>query len=310
MKRLLLLFAALSLNVSAQTDTPDPLGPNQITVPEAEQAPVVTPDAVVTPAATTTFTMGQATVFTSPDNGNGDLFLAQKTPLNQAGTVDSLSFYITAPAGQLYLAVYSDSAGIPNALLATTALFTPACSTVPCWVTQPVVTPVLLQPGTYWLAYHPSSSSLAFVKADIGGGSVFYARTFAAPPATFGQPFSTTSSQWSLYATLTPPPTGPVNGTPGAPTVGTVEYGSMTFAWDAPVLPPGSTVTVKQYKLYVSQGSGVSGCPGGGNFVTAVALTATYTHLALGMSHQGQVTAIGSDNSESACSNIATGTPK
>jgi hypothetical protein len=261
-------------------------------------------------AAAGTFTMGQPNIFASANSGDANLLVAQKTPLNQAGTVNTLSFYVTATAGQLYLGVYSDNAGIPSSLLATTAVFTPTCQAYPCWVTQPVVTPVLLQPGNYWLAYHPSSSSLAFVKADVGGGSVFYSRTFAALPSTFGQPFSTTSAQMSFYATLTPPPSGPVNGTPGAPTVGTTEYGSMTFAWNAPVLPPGSTVAVTGYKLYVGQGVGASGCPGGSSFVTAVALTATYQHLAMGMTHQGQVTALGSDNSESACSNIASGTPK
>jgi hypothetical protein len=72
------------------------------------------------------------------------------------------------------------------------------------WNTANVVTPVVLQPGTYWLAYLPSSDDLQFEKAISGGGSVLTNFTFAPMPAAFPAPVSTIPYQWSFYATLIP----------------------------------------------------------------------------------------------------------
>ncbi len=249
------------------------------------------------------FNIGQTTVLSNPDSGNGNMLLAQQTTLTQVGTLNSLSFYVSTVGGQLYLGVYSNNAGIPGTLLATTAVFTPIAG----WNTKPVVTPVSLAVGTYWLAYHPSSSSLGFVNSAVGGGSKYLTRTFAALPSSFGSPVSTSASQWSFYATLSQPVTGPVNGTPSKPTIVMASFGSMTFAWDAPVLPANPPTTIAGYRLYVGQGA--SGCPGP-TFVSATGLSAQYPHLASGVTYTGQVTTLGADGSESLCSNTATGIPK
>lgn len=254
--------------------------------------------ALVAWLALSAFTIGQPTIFTAADSGNGNLLLAQTTPVPQAGTLTSLSFYVTTPAGQMYLAAYADAAGKPGALLATTAVFTPVVG----WNTQPVVAPANLDAAsTVWLAYLPSSNALAFVKATVGGGSAVISRTFGAPPAAFGAPASSTPSQWSLYATLTPVAATPVDATPGSPSVALATFGLMNFAWDA---PPG---VVAGYRLYV--GAGASGCPGP-NYVSSVAAVATVQHLAWGATQVAQVTAVDANGGESPCSNVASGQPQ
>src|SRR5262249_15079876 len=73
------------------------------------------------------------------------------------------------------------------------------------WNTAKVTTPATLAPGSYWLAYLPSSDALAFRKAPISNGapnSRYYSYAFGTLPATFSATPSTTSSHWSLYATL------------------------------------------------------------------------------------------------------------
>lgn len=44
-------------------------------------------------------------MFNEPDSGNGNLLLAQDAVLSQPGTLQSLSFYVTA-AGRLRLGLY------------------------------------------------------------------------------------------------------------------------------------------------------------------------------------------------------------
>ena len=70
-----------------------------------------------------------------------------------------------------------------------------------------------LQPGSYWLAYAPSSNTLAFRKGLGTGSSRLYSRTFQAMPTTFSTSPSSDPNHWSFYATLTPtapPPPQPL----------------------------------------------------------------------------------------------------
>jgi hypothetical protein len=78
----------------------------------------------------------------------------------QSGTLQTLSFYVTEAAGNLTLGIYDANgpSGGPATLLAATSEFTPVVG----WNTYPVINPVLLTPGTYWLAYAPTSNDLHF----------------------------------------------------------------------------------------------------------------------------------------------------
>jgi fibronectin type 3 domain-containing protein len=156
-------------------------------------------EASATPAATET--MGANTVLPLADSGNGNLLTAQQATLAQAGTLQSLSFYVTQAAGSLILGVYDASgpSGGPGKLLAQTSSFTPVVG----WNTAAVTTSVQLAAGTYWLAYLPSDNNLAFVKTTTSPvNSEWYSFSFGPLPAQFSTSFLTSSSHWSLYATL------------------------------------------------------------------------------------------------------------
>ena len=110
--------------------------------------------------AQTAITIGETTVLTSNDSGNGNLLIAQQATLSQIATIQSLSFYVTTAGGDLRLGIYDATGpnGGPGAKKAETNSFTPTTG----WNTANVITPASLPVGTYWLAYLPSSSSLGF----------------------------------------------------------------------------------------------------------------------------------------------------
>ena len=153
-------------------------------------------------AAQTTITMGDKTVEAAFDNGNGNLLLSQQAILAQPATLQSLSFYVTTASGSLVLGVYSPNGpnGGPGTLLATTATAT----AVTGWNTLMTSTHPVLQSGTYWLAYFPSSNNLAFRKQNNSGSCWMKSRTFGPMPTTFpAGPVSCTPTTWSFYASLT-----------------------------------------------------------------------------------------------------------
>jgi hypothetical protein len=146
--------------------------------------------------------MGAATVFPTTDSANGNLLLAQKALLSQAGSLQSLSFYVVNAAGKLRLGIY-DSTGPnsgPGNKLAEAAEITPITG----WNTA-TVTSSVLPSGTYWLAYFPSDNALSFKVDRSGAGTQ---RMFSLPygpmPATFSTTPSGSASQWSFYATMIP----------------------------------------------------------------------------------------------------------
>jgi hypothetical protein len=92
--------------------------------------------------AQSTTTIGETSVLSAADNGNGNLLLAQSATLGQAATIQSLSFYVTAASGSLILGLYDATGpnGGPGALK----------DQQPGWNTANVVTPVSLPAGAYW----------------------------------------------------------------------------------------------------------------------------------------------------------------
>jgi hypothetical protein len=129
--------------------------------------------------------------------------MVQDASLSRTATIQSLSFYVNTAAGSLRLGIYDATGpgGGPGALKAQTNAFAPVVG----WNTANVITPVSLAPGSYWLAYFPSSSSLSFA-TNFGTGSYKYASmTFGAMPATFPAIAGQGVTHWSVYATLVTP---------------------------------------------------------------------------------------------------------
>jgi hypothetical protein len=190
--------------VPTPTPTPTPVPtPTPTPTPTATPSPIPTPTPTPTPFPTPTpgpIVIGVNSILQSADSNNGNLLLAQEAVLSQPATIQSMSFYVTRASGNLILGIYGNTGSGPGSLLASTAPF----ATVRGWNTRPVVSPVALAAGTYWLAYLPSSNSLGSVKASLDGGAVFKKTTFGAMPKTFPKGVSTTPSQWSFYATLSP----------------------------------------------------------------------------------------------------------
>jgi hypothetical protein len=165
---------------------------------------VTTADAAASVVPTgNTITIGEPTILNNPDSGNGNLVLAQLATLAQPAKLTSLSFYIATADGKLRLGLYDATGpnGGPGAKKAETAEFVASAG----WAAVPVITPVQLAAGDYWLAYAPESSALEFRVAGDGTGSIaYFSQPYGPLPQTFSTTPTTTNDHWSFYATLTP----------------------------------------------------------------------------------------------------------
>jgi hypothetical protein len=197
---------------------------------------------------------GETNVLSFDDSDNANLLIAQQATLAQAGTLQSLSFYVSTPAGKLRLAVYdaTGTAGRPGIKKAETAEITPG----PGWNTANVTAPVALPAGTYWLAYLASDANLHFLRAS-SGSCYYYGVAYGALPTTFSTNPTSFTSHWSFYGTLnaaggTNQPPGvataaaaspnPVSGTTSSLSVlGSDDGGEpgLTYVWATTGTPPG-----------------------------------------------------------------------
>lgn len=246
-------------------------------------------------ASASTETMGETTILTTGDSGNANFLLAQNATLPSAGSLQSISFYVTTAAGQLRLGVYTDASGVPGTLVAQTAAFTPVVG----WNTV-ALTSSSLSAGTYWLAYAPSSNSLAFKVIGTGGLSKWKnIGSFAAMPSTFPTGLSGANGHWSFYATLN------VTGGGGADTTAPSQVSGLSataasssqinLAWSAAT----DNVAVTGYKIYR-----------GGSLVHTNGNTLTYSDTGLTAStlYSYQVSAIDAAGNEGTKSTAATAT--
>lgn len=176
---------------------------------------------VTVTAPGTSANFGETAVLGVDDGNNSGLLVAQQATLAQAGTLQSLSFYVTQAAGQLRLGIYSANgpSGGPGTKLAETAQITPVAG----WNTVPVATQVNLTAGTYWLAYLTNSNSLRFRHATNGQGR-WYSVTYGTMPTTYSTSPSGGAYHWSFYGTIGTG-SGPTNQ---APTVATAAAASNT----------------------------------------------------------------------------------
>jgi hypothetical protein len=154
--------------------------------------------------------MGDDTILPFDDSGNGNLLATQEANLAEAVTIQSLKLYVTQAAGVLRMGIYDATGpnGNPGNKLAETNEITPSVG----WTKGDLTSPVLLQPGTYWLVYLPSTNDLHIRRAG-AGKYVDLSFDYAPLPSTYSTPTGGGSDHWSFYATGT---TGS-NGCTGAP---------------------------------------------------------------------------------------------
>jgi hypothetical protein len=155
---------------------------------------------------------GETAVLAQDDAGNGGVLVAQEAVLAQAGTLQTLSFYVTTASGQLRLGIYDATGpgGGPGSKLAETAEFAPQVG----WNTVALSSAVALPAGTYWLAYLSNTNALHFLISASGKGR-WYSVTYGPLPATYSSSAASGAYHWSFYGTLaTGGGGGPVNQPP------------------------------------------------------------------------------------------------
>lgn len=154
------------------------------------------------PSPPPTSTFGETAILPALTVQDSGKLWSQSADNTQAGTLRSLSIYVSStPAGTMQLALYdnSGSGGGPGKLLASTKMFTVAQG----WNTQPVITPVTLPVGTYYLAFELQSSAVRLTLTN--SGSKFYKYVAYGPfPSTFGSATSAVGHR-SFYGTVSYP---------------------------------------------------------------------------------------------------------
>jgi hypothetical protein len=143
--------------------------------------------------------------------GSSDAKFAFPFVLTEVGTVTTMSAYVDNPNASNQLArwfIYSDLAGVPDALQGVTVDTTIVAGQTAGWVTL-TYTGAALTPATYWLGIHfgaTSNQSRMYVASTAtlnyqGAGDVFVGGT----NATFGAGSGFNNKLMSIYATYTPP---------------------------------------------------------------------------------------------------------
>ncbi|HEY8073641.1 MAG TPA: hypothetical protein VIF62_06020 [Labilithrix sp.] len=173
-----------------------PGGPFMVTVASGG----VSATAMVTVKAKTEVKFGETNVLTVDDTGAQDMVFAQDADLAQTAQLVSISLYVKNPSGNVRLGIYDASGpdGGPGAKLAESDM---AAATMG-WMTLPVISPVTLNAGKYWLAFASDDNNLVFEKAGDGTGNLATMQNgFGPMPDTFDDMPNTDTDHWSLYAT-------------------------------------------------------------------------------------------------------------
>lgn len=120
-------------------------------------------------------TVGMTAIGTSPDFGDGGAINGSRFVTGpSAGNVSSMSVHVRGPLDEpahrnFQLALYSDSRGAPDALIAQSLVGTLTADT---WNTVPIVT--ALEPNTaYWLMYNTNASRPELNNATFSQASEF-----------------------------------------------------------------------------------------------------------------------------------------
>ena len=139
------------------------------------------------------------------DDQNNGALVATKVVLAQAGTLTSISAYVTNTTGSAYLGVYYDSGtttSYPTSLvIGTTTATTPGVAAG--WQTINV-TPTVLAAGTYWLALTANNANWAISATGGIGTSTYQSKAYGQMSGSFvynsAHNFAT---QYAMYGALT-----------------------------------------------------------------------------------------------------------
>lgn len=130
--------------------------------------------------------------------------------LPQAGSVQSISIYLDGASGvgttqPLKAVLYTDAAGTPGALKATSNEVIITAGAPAGWVEFALPAPVALAAGNYWLGVFSGAGDVArYYRDGSGGASNFVARTYTSGPI---DPYAGgTAATWAIaiYASYTP----------------------------------------------------------------------------------------------------------
>lgn len=154
-------------------------------------------------------TFGYTSIGTTTDTPSTEV-TASKFQLSETGTVSSISVYLNALSGTVNAktAIYADSTGLPQALIAESSEKT-SINTSPTW--QELTISQELEAGTYWLAVRTSGTHQ--LKYDSGASEQWQqssTETYPALPDPFNRvTWKAQSRILSIYATYTTSATNP-----------------------------------------------------------------------------------------------------
>ena len=147
--------------------------------------------------------VGFSTIFGSTQGAVANKQVATQVTVAQAGIIDSITAYVDGPTGakKVRYAIYTDSAGEPDTLIAETAFVTR--SGAAAWLTIDLP-PTSITSGTYWLALGFNVTTLDYYY-DATGGQTRHSDNNAIQngyTATWGVSTTTNTRRVSIYATI------------------------------------------------------------------------------------------------------------
>jgi len=146
-------------------------------------------------------TFGNTTIKPDPTYIMSGIIFGTKYPLAQEGQITSISVYLSAAAGDIRHAIYSDDAGAPDALQCETD---PAAAAIG-WNPLNTLTNPTLQPGDYWIVTQVSSD-ISEVRTTVGDPDqgFWLFRAWGAFPDPCPTPHFYVFSDHSNYSTYNP----------------------------------------------------------------------------------------------------------
>jgi hypothetical protein len=151
-------------------------------------------------------TKGYTTVGGTANTGGQNGMQAQKFTTTSAGTINSIAVYFgaadSAPNNKFQVAVYTDSAGAPGTLVASSGDNTITPSS---WNTAGI-SAALSATTSYWLAVNQNSTSgtlnETFFDSNPSFNYAFKGQTYGTWPGTYGSPGATNTIALSIYANI------------------------------------------------------------------------------------------------------------
>lgn len=142
--------------------------------------------------------------YTSPGSQSGVFagLTGSKVTLTQSGILQSISFFCSGNSGPtMLLGLYSNSAGLPNALLATSA----ATASVSGLNTLNTTTNPTLASGDYWLIQQAINNINGYYDTPLGAGAFNGSVSWTGSlPSTWPGGGGSGAYAFSLYATFNP----------------------------------------------------------------------------------------------------------